>query len=240
MAVAALTRSPWPDAARMRRWYRAAYALPTRTVALWAFAVPAVPVAAMALAGGTLGTACGVILLLALGVATVTDLLWRRIFNWLVLATLAWVAGLHLLAPGASWCGLPAPAESLFGFAACLGLMLLLNLLCRGGEGDVKLLAAVGAAVGPSAGVEVLMFGYLLAAPVALLLLAGQKAGLRGARLRRGRCRWPRSSRSPPRCSRGCSAAWARDRSTRSGELRCDARRSGPARSPSTPSSARG
>lgn len=168
----------WPNRARARGWYRACRAVPTARVALAVALVPLLPVLGVALGGGRLGTAQGVLLALCLGTATATDLLWRRIFNWLVVGALGWVLALHLVAPaGAAWVGLPTAAGSLAGGAGCFGAMLLLYLAFRGGEGDVKLMAAVGALVGPWHGLEALMFGYLLAAGAATVVLGCRATG---------------------------------------------------------------
>lgn len=161
----------------LRRWYQAVYGLSTRRLVLFAVVVPAVLIGAAAIDGRV--TARGVLLALLLGTATVTDLLWRRIFNWPTLAALAWVAGLHAVTPGgAGWTGLPAAAESATGAVVCFVVMLGLYLMFRGGEGDVKLLAAIGALLGPNQGMEALILGYVLAAGLALVILAGRRVGL--------------------------------------------------------------
>lgn len=77
-------------------------------------------------------------------VATVTDLRWRRIPNWLVLPFLIAGLGVNL------WFGGGAGVErSLEGLG--LGLLLLGILFFMGGmgAGDVKLAAAIGAWIGP-------------------------------------------------------------------------------------------
>ena len=83
--------------------------------------------------------------LVALAIATVTDLRSRRIPNWLVyplmlsgLCVSGWRYGLHGIGQSASGFALGAV---LFGALALMGGM---------GMGDVKLLAGVGAWVGPS------------------------------------------------------------------------------------------
>jgi prepilin peptidase CpaA len=79
-----------------------------------------------------------------LGVATFTDLRWRRIPNWLVFPF--WFAGLLVSVWMQGWHGL---GQSLGG--ALLGLVVYGILFWMGGmgAGDVKLCAAIGAWVGP-------------------------------------------------------------------------------------------
>lgn len=82
--------------------------------------------------------------LIALAVATITDL-WRRIIpNWLVFPFLA--AGLAVSTGMQGWHGL---GQGLMGMG--LGLLLFGVLFWMGGmgAGDVKLAAAIGAWVGP-------------------------------------------------------------------------------------------
>jgi prepilin peptidase CpaA len=77
-------------------------------------------------------------------VATFTDLRSRRIPNWLVLPFMA--AG--LIVPGwlHGWHGL---AQSLEGFALGAVIYGFLSLIGGMGMGDVKLVAAIGAWIGP-------------------------------------------------------------------------------------------
>jgi Flp pilus assembly protein protease CpaA len=66
---------------------------------------------------------------------------------------------------------LPSPANSAIGLAVGFGLMLMLYVTFRGGEGDVKLVAVLGAVIGPWHGVEAAVAGYLFAAAVASVLV---------------------------------------------------------------------
>jgi prepilin peptidase CpaA len=108
-------------------------------------------------------------------VAALIDLRSRRIPNWLtlaaVLAGLAW----HTLRDGPT--GL---SVALAG--AALGLALLLPFyMVRGvGAGDVKLLAAIGALVGPQTLVSVAIYGALVGGAISLVLLARSRLQMRG------------------------------------------------------------
>ena len=100
-------------------------------------------------------------------VATVVDIRTRRIPNDLT-ATMAGI-GVGLAATGIS--GVPLWA-SMLGFAIGLALMMPGHLLGATGAGDVKLMAAVGAIVGPALVVSAFLFtaiaGGVLAVVVAL------------------------------------------------------------------------
>ena len=100
-------------------------------------------------------------------VATVVDIRWRRIPNALT-ATMAGV-GVGLAAAGVSGISLGA---SMAGLALGLALMLPRCAFGPTGAGDVKLMAAVGAIVGPALVVSAFLFtaiaGGVLAVAVAI------------------------------------------------------------------------
>ena len=100
-------------------------------------------------------------------VATVIDIRTRRIPNALT-ATMAGV-GIGLAGAGISGISLGAAA---FGFVLGVALMLPGHLLGATGAGDVKLMAAIGAIVGPGIVVNAFLFtavaGGVLALVVAL------------------------------------------------------------------------
>jgi len=77
-------------------------------------------------------------------VAMATDLRHRRIPNWLTVSS----ALLGLVFHGATqgWQGI---GQSLGGFAVGFGILLVLWLIGGGGGGDVKLMGAIGAWLGP-------------------------------------------------------------------------------------------
>src|SRR3954466_2040420 len=83
----------------------------------------------------------GILVLVAAGY----DIRYRRIPNWLVLAGI--VTGFAWNVFSSGWSGLGHAAA---GFGLGLALYFPLYLLRARGAGDVKLLAAVGAIVGPA------------------------------------------------------------------------------------------
>ncbi len=109
-----------------------------------------------------------------LAAAVVTDLRSQRIPN--VLTYSAWLlfTGWHLLQGG-----LDGLLFSLAGLGTGLGLMLIPYIMGVMGAGDVKLMAAVGAALGAGAGLWAFLFTSLLGGLYALVVLAGDSAALR-------------------------------------------------------------
>jgi prepilin peptidase CpaA len=99
--------------------------------------------------------------------ACFTDLRHRRIPNMLVFG--AAVTGLVFSASTTGWRGLGTAA---LGWLVGLGLLLPLFLLRGIGGGDVKLLAAIGAWLGPGAVVRVALWSAIAAAPLALMISA--------------------------------------------------------------------
>src|SRR3954452_16198596 len=131
-------------------------------------ALPWLVVSRLVGAPETLGTMTGLVLVLVLGTATVTDLLWRRIFNWTTYTALGWGLALHVAGllppPSTQWLGALPPSDALLGLLTGFGLTFLAFLAFRGGAGDVKLVAVVGLLLGPGRVLEVICYGYLFAA----------------------------------------------------------------------------
>lgn len=96
-------------------------------------------------------------------VAAVTDLLSARIPNWLTLPMAALAILLHATSGGATglWTSL---AGLLTGFALLIGLYALGGT----GAGDVKLLATVGAFVGPQRVISIFLYTAMLGGIYAL------------------------------------------------------------------------
>lgn len=99
-------------------------------------------------------------------VAGAYDILYRRIPNWLVLP--AWLVGFIVNAYLAGWAGLGTAAK---GWGLAMLVYFPLYLLRAMGAGDVKLMGAVGALVGPLAWFWVFVFSSLIGGLVALVLI---------------------------------------------------------------------
>lgn len=116
------------------------------------------------------------------GVATATDLLYHKIYNWTTYSgILAALAVNALGTAGASmagwsperlaawgWIGL---GQSALGLLACGLVMLVCFVLFRVGGGDVKLLAMLGAFLGPDQGIMVMLWTFVLGACMGLIVL---------------------------------------------------------------------
>ncbi len=83
----------------------------------------------------------------------------RKIPNWLTVPAAAIGLAYHLLAPAGQ-----GPLFSLAGFAVGFGLLILPWILGGGGMGDVKMLAALGAWLGPLGILIAFGLGAMLAA----------------------------------------------------------------------------
>ncbi len=110
------------------------------------------------------------LLLLPVGFALVCDLRSREVPDWIPLLIVAWAClatalGLHKV----SWIGLIA------GALVGLGLSAAVFFLGGLGGGDVKLLAAIGAAVGPWALLSILAWMALAGGILALIAAARGK-----------------------------------------------------------------
>jgi len=123
-------------------------------------------------------------------VAAVTDLRSRRIYNWTTYPGI--LLGLGFSLAGAAWLaaanapdetetmlrrvGWIAPAESLLGLVLCGLVMLACYVFFRIGGGDVKLVAMLGAFLGPEQGIEAMLWTFVLGACMGLIMLCW-KAG---------------------------------------------------------------
>jgi prepilin peptidase CpaA len=101
--------------------------------------------------------------LLIAAVACITDLRSRRIPNWLTFGGAAGAVGFFLVAQGSS--GL---LRALGGWAIGLAMFLPLFILRGIGGGDVKLVAALGAWVGPMSALWLALYAAIAGGPLAL------------------------------------------------------------------------
>lgn len=122
-----------------------------------------------------------VVLGAGLGLAVLMDLTTHRIPNWLILSLVVICMGLQSWA--GQWGGLFIAAQGLM-----VGLLCFLPFYLFGamGAGDVKLLAAVGTALGPST-VFVSALMTIIAGGLIALVYIGMRGGL-GAMYRRYLC----------------------------------------------------
>ena len=107
-------------------------------------------------------------------VASITNLRQHKIYNWTTYSGL--IAALGLSAAG--W-GLTSFRQSLLGLAACGAVMLACYVLFRIGGGDVKLIAMLGAFLGPDHGIEAMLWTFVLGACMALIVLVWRVGPLR-------------------------------------------------------------
>jgi prepilin peptidase CpaA len=134
-----------------------------------------------------------VLLLGLLAIAAVTDFRRHKIYNWTtysgILLAWAWngvgeiVAKAHpsarrLLAERLGWIGLE---QSLYGFLLC-GVVLLICYVIFGGQisgGDVKMIAMMGALMGPQRGIEAMLWTFVLGFCIAISILVWRVGPLR-------------------------------------------------------------
>jgi prepilin peptidase CpaA len=113
-----------------------------------------------------------IVLACGLGAAVVTDVRSRRIPNWLTGSMM--VAGFALSLSGLS---AVTPGQAALGILAGLGLMLPGHIIGATGAGDVKLMAATGAFVGPALVLNAFL-GTALAGGVFAVAVAARRGRL--------------------------------------------------------------
>jgi prepilin peptidase CpaA len=133
---------------------------------------------------------CTILLLGLTLAATATDLARHKIYNWTTYAGMLAALGLNglgslLLAVGwvdeprlqsLGWIPLP---ESLVGLLACGFVMLVCFVMFRVGGGDVKLIAMLGALLGPQDGIEAMLWTFVLGACLGIIVLIWRVGPLR-------------------------------------------------------------
>ena len=131
-----------------------------------------------------------VLLLGLLAVATATDLARHKIYNWTtypgILAALALNAagevGLRTSMEEAwlrQWLGWIGLADCVLGFLACGLVLLVCFVLFKVGGGDVKLMAMLGAFLGPDRGIEAMLWTFVLGGCLGLIVLVWRVGPLR-------------------------------------------------------------
>ena len=106
------------------------------------------------------------VLAAALATAVVIDVRTRRIPNWLTGALAAAGLGLSFVGGG------PTPAQAALGLLAGLLLMMPAHLIGATGAGDVKLMAAIGAMIGPGLTLRAFVFTAIAGGVLAVLVAA--------------------------------------------------------------------
>jgi len=132
-----------------------------------------------------------VLLLGLLGIAAATDVARHKIYNWTtypgIVAALALNGAGSVLvkvtdldpdwaADSLGWIGV---GPSVFGFFACGLVLLVCYVLFNVGGGDVKLMAMLGAFLGPDRGIEAMLWTFVLGGAMALVVLVWRVGALR-------------------------------------------------------------
>ncbi|MCE9547527.1 MAG: A24 family peptidase [Planctomycetia bacterium] len=122
------------------------------------------------------------LLLAFVAMAAITDVRWRMIYNWTtypgILAALA-INAAGRLADSRGWAtestqravGWIGISASLLGLLICGFVLLVCVVFFKVGGGDLKLMAMIGAFVGPQEGIEILLWTFVLGAALAVILL---------------------------------------------------------------------
>ncbi|MEW5979817.1 MAG: prepilin peptidase [Acidobacteriota bacterium] len=126
---------------------------------------------------GALNPYLAVTLFVCVGLAALWDFRTRRIPNWITYPGMAAAVMLHLAAHG--W---PGVTHSLLGLATGFGLLFLVYLAGGMGAGDVKLLSAVGAFLGPSLVFASFLWTALVGGALAMLAILYKRAAVQTLR----------------------------------------------------------
>lgn len=114
-----------------------------------------------------------VCLLILMVIAAATDIREQKIYNWTTYSGIILATGLATLASIFEWSELSEIGiqESAMGLAACGAIMLICFVLFQIGGGDVKLLAMMGAFLGPELGIESVLWTFVLGGATAVIIL---------------------------------------------------------------------
>jgi prepilin peptidase CpaA len=110
------------------------------------------------------------LIVIVLTVAVIWDIRFRRIPNWLTLPALVLGVGYHAITGGLSGFAL-----SLLGMALGFGSFFLFYLVGGMGAGDVKLMAAIGAFLGPKDVLFAALYAAIAGGVYAVFLLVTQR-----------------------------------------------------------------
>jgi prepilin peptidase CpaA len=103
------------------------------------------------------------------GVAAFTDLVYHKLYNWMTYPGI--VAALIVAYCEGGLADRGGLEESIMGLAWCGSIMLVCFVLFNVGGGDVKLIAMLGAFLGPAQGIETMLWTFVLGAIFALGVL---------------------------------------------------------------------
>ncbi len=120
-----------------------------------------------------LGTVSGLILVMLLAVCSLTDLCHRKIYNWATYSAVIWALLINLAvgiwqSESSAELGAIGVRSCVLGAMGCFAVMLFAYSLARGGAGDVKMAAAIGALIGFEQGVLAIACSYIVAGVVIL------------------------------------------------------------------------
>jgi prepilin peptidase CpaA len=125
---------------------------------------------------------CTALLLGLVLIASLTDVLRHKIYNWNTYTGMLAALGLSAVGSGLLAVGMAEEnalanlgwlplSTTLSGWAICGAVMLVCFLLFRIGGGDVKLIAMMGAFLGPDKGIEAMLWTFVLGGCVGLIVL---------------------------------------------------------------------
>ena len=115
-----------------------------------------------------------ILLLLAVSVATATDLWRHKIYNWTTYSGI-----LAALVTSATSLSDTPLSQSVVGLSACGLVMLVCFVMFRIGGGDVKLIAMIGAFLGPEQGITAMLWTFVLGGCVGLIVLIWKVGALK-------------------------------------------------------------
>jgi Flp pilus assembly protein protease CpaA len=131
---------------------------------------------------GPLGTFAGFALIAALVTGAITDIKYRRIYNWTTYTAFLWAIAINLVTAfpspsatpvfdfepaaivGPSWLGGIGIWQCVAGAAVCFAITVVGYDLSGGGAGDVKIAAVIGALLGVHQGFYAVIYSYIIAA----------------------------------------------------------------------------